>query len=143
MILLVFDMADAVETDVGERLKDAGDVKLAARTFLREIADGIDLDVLDVYIVDSRGVLADELRGIAAAEAGLVADVKTVADADVALFDVLENRLACREEIRHIRSVIVDRGLDIVFLDELFENIEHRLGFHALLLAVDAARVAS
>ena len=93
MVLLVLDVADAGVADVGEGGEDDRNIQLAARSLLGEVVDRVDLDVLEVDVVDAVGVVADELRGVAAAEARLVADVEAVSDARVAPGDALLDRL--------------------------------------------------
>ena len=139
VVLLVLDVADAVVADVGEGGEDGGDVQLAARPLLGDVVDGVDLDVLEVDVVDAVGVVADELRGVAAAEARLVTDVEAVADARVAARDALLDRLAGREEVRNVRPVVVDAGLDVVLAHHALEDVEHRVGLDPGLLAVHLA----
>ena len=139
MVLLVLDMADAGVADVGEGGEDGRNIQLAARPLLGEVADRVDLDVLEVDVVDAVGVVADELRGVAAAEARLMADVEAVADAHIAAGDALLDRLAGREEVRNVRPVVVDAGLDVVLAHHALEDIEHRVGLDPGLLAVHLA----
>ena len=137
-VALVLDVAVPAVAGLGKRREDGGDVELAARPAHRDVLDRIDLDVLEVDVVDAIGILLDELDGVKAS-AALVADVEADADALVAVADALDGRLGSREEIRDVRSVVVDRVHHVVLLDETVDDVEHLVGLDARLLAVDLA----
>ena len=135
-VLLVFDKTRTRKADLRERGHDRRDVELAARTRHGQVLDGVDEDVLEMDLIDALGVFLDRLDRIVA-RAALMADVETEAETGITVLDAGPDRFSRREQVLDVRPVIVNTGLDVVFLDVLLDDVKHRIRLDTGLLAVN------